>query len=111
MTGLTVTAHECWAHWHRASGKPKKREAVCRFGVPTLYTRKQAARSAVIRGSATPRLWETRLRAQDRVQRIASLQEFFKDSVAAAMAKQGVAADDHTAYYVVNLLTLFARHE
>jgi hypothetical protein len=27
------------------------------------------------------------------------------------MAKQGVAADDHTAYYVVNLLTLFARHE
>jgi hypothetical protein len=45
------------------------------------------------------------------VQAIASLQEFFKDSVAAAMAKQGVAADDHTAYYVVNLLTLFARHE
>ena len=40
-----------------------------------------------------------------------SLQEFFKDSVAAAMQKQGVAADDHTAYYVVNLLTLFARHE
>jgi hypothetical protein len=27
------------------------------------------------------------------------------------MAKQGVAADDHTAYYVVNLLTLFARYE
>jgi hypothetical protein len=27
------------------------------------------------------------------------------------MARQGVAADDHTAYYVVNLLTLFARHE
>ena len=40
-----------------------------------------------------------------------SLQEFFKDSVAAAMQKQGVAADDHTAYYVVNLLTLFARQE
>jgi len=51
-----------------------------------------------------------RLRARaDRVHRVASLQEFFKDSVAAAMAKQGVAADDHTAYYVVNLLTLFAR--
>jgi hypothetical protein len=45
------------------------------------------------------------------VHAVASLQEFFKDSVAAAMAKQGVAADDHTAYYVVNLLTLFARHE
>jgi hypothetical protein len=47
----------------------------------------------------------------DRVHAVASLQEFFKDSVATAMAKQGVAADDHTAYYVVNLLTLFARHE
>ena len=42
---------------------------------------------------------------------IANLQEFFKDSVAEAMEKQGVAADDHTAYYVVNLLTLFARSE
>jgi hypothetical protein len=47
----------------------------------------------------------------DRVHQVASLQEFFKDSVATAMAKQGVAAGDHTAYYVVNLLTLFARHE
>ncbi len=47
----------------------------------------------------------------DRVQAVASLQEFFKDSVSAAMAKHGLAADDHTAYYVVNLLTLFARHE
>jgi len=47
----------------------------------------------------------------DRVHQVASLQEFFKDSVAAAMANQGVAADDHTAYYVVNLLTLFARQE
>jgi hypothetical protein len=46
-----------------------------------------------------------------RVHAVSSLQEFFKDSVAAAMAKQGVAADDHTAYYVVNLLTLFARQE
>jgi hypothetical protein len=53
-----------------------------------------------------------RLRASaERVRPVASLQEFFKDSVAAAMAKQGVAAADHTAYYVVNLLTLFARHE
>lgn len=53
-----------------------------------------------------------RLRAKaHRVRPVASLQEFFKDSVADAMAKQGLAADDHTAYYVVNLLTLFARHE
>jgi hypothetical protein len=53
-----------------------------------------------------------RLRApSDRVRAVASLQEFFKDSVADAMRKQGVAADDHTAYYDVNLLTLFARHD
>src|SRR5258706_13552654 len=45
------------------------------------------------------------------VRPVVSLQEFFKASVAAAMQKQGVAADDHTAYYVVNLFTLFARHE
>jgi hypothetical protein len=57
-------------------------------------------------------LRETFLRAPtDRVHAVASLQEFFKDSVATAMARQGVAADDHTAYYVVNLLTLFARQE
>jgi hypothetical protein len=57
-------------------------------------------------------LRESFLRAPtDRVHAVASLQEFFKDSVATAMAKQGVAADDHTAYYVVNLLTLFARQE
>jgi hypothetical protein len=53
-----------------------------------------------------------RLRAREqRVHAVTSLQEFFKNSVEAAMAKQGIAADDHTAYYVVNLLTLFARHE
>ena len=55
---------------------------------------------------------EQRLRALgSRVHAVTSLQEFFKDSVAEAMAKQGVAADDHTAYYVVNLLTLFARYD
>jgi len=47
----------------------------------------------------------------NRVYAVASLQEFFKDSVAEAMTRQRVAADDHTAYYVVNLLTLFARYE
>lgn len=46
-----------------------------------------------------------------RVRPVVSLQEFFKDSVATAMAKHGIAADDHTAYYLVNLLTLFARHD
>lgn len=46
-----------------------------------------------------------------RVERVASLQEFFKDSIAQAMRRQGLEADDLTAYYVVNLLTLFARAE
>lgn len=49
--------------------------------------------------------------AKQRVKPVASLQEFFRDSVAGAMSRQGVDADDHTAYYVVNLLTLFARSE
>lgn len=49
--------------------------------------------------------------AAERITTVASLREFFKDSVAEAMEKQKVAADDRTAYYVVNLLTLFARTE
>ena len=52
-----------------------------------------------------------RAKHAERIRPIANLQEFFKDSVADAMEKQRVAADDHTAYYVVNLLTLFARSE
>ena len=47
----------------------------------------------------------------ERIRPVASLQEFFKDSVTGAMTRQGIKADDHTAYYVVNLLTLFARSE
>ena len=47
----------------------------------------------------------------DRVRPVASLQEFFRDSVSQAMQRQGVCAEDHTAHYVVNLLTLFARSE
>jgi hypothetical protein len=46
-----------------------------------------------------------------RVEAVASLKEFFRESVSSAMGKQGLDADDHTAYYVVNLLTLFARSE
>lgn len=52
-----------------------------------------------------------RTRDFDRIRPVASLQEFFRDSVADAMVNQGIEADDHTAYYVVNLLTLFARSE
>lgn len=51
------------------------------------------------------------MRANDRVRPVASLQEYFKNSVADAMQRQGVEADDHTAFYVVNLLTLFSRSE
>ena len=47
----------------------------------------------------------------ERIRPVSSLQEFFKDSVAEAMHRQQLDADDHTAYYVVNLLTLFARSE
>lgn len=42
---------------------------------------------------------------------VPSLQEFFRNSVDAAMASNKVAIEDHTAHYVVNLLTLFARSE
>jgi hypothetical protein len=42
---------------------------------------------------------------------VPSLQEFFRESVDAAMASNKVAIEDHTAHYVVNLLTLFARAE
>jgi hypothetical protein len=40
-----------------------------------------------------------------------SLEEFFRNSVCSAMDRHGLSADDHTAYYVVSLLTLFARSE
>jgi len=52
-----------------------------------------------------------RTRHDTRVTPVKSLQEFFRNSVCSAMDRQGVDADDHTAYYVVNLLTLFARSE
>lgn len=46
-----------------------------------------------------------------RIATINNLREFFMDSVSDAMDRQRVDADEHTAYYVVNLLTLFARSE
>ncbi len=46
-----------------------------------------------------------------RITTIRNLREFFMNSVSDAMDRQGVAADAHTAHYVVNLLTLFARSE
>ncbi len=49
--------------------------------------------------------------AGDRVVRIHNLRDYFRESIDAAMDKQGVDVDPHAAHYVVNLLTLFARSE
>jgi hypothetical protein len=50
-------------------------------------------------------------RSDEGITQVASLQEYFRDSISEAMKRQGVSADDHTAFYVVNLLTLFSRSE
>jgi hypothetical protein len=47
----------------------------------------------------------------ERVIPVTNLQEFFRDSIGNAMVNQRVDADDHTAYYVVNLLTVFSRSD
>jgi hypothetical protein len=45
------------------------------------------------------------------VMQVRNLREYFRDSVDDAMATNHLDADHHTAHYVVNLLTLFARAE
>ncbi|HMB72583.1 MAG TPA: hypothetical protein VKQ06_03355 [Gammaproteobacteria bacterium] len=47
----------------------------------------------------------------DRVMPVHDLREYFRDSIDAALANQGVAVDAHATHYVVNLLALFARSE
>lgn len=47
----------------------------------------------------------------EQIRPVASLREYFKNSLADAMANRQIDADDQTACYVVNLLTLFARSE
>ncbi len=42
---------------------------------------------------------------------VRNLQEFFRDSVHAALERQKVGVDDHTEHYVVNVLAMFARSE
>jgi hypothetical protein len=42
---------------------------------------------------------------------VRNLQEFFRDAVHTALARQRVGVEDHTEHYVVNLLTMFARSE
>ncbi len=49
--------------------------------------------------------------APERVERVASLAEFFHDSVLDSMRRQRLEAEYGTARYVVSLLTLFARSE
>ena len=46
-----------------------------------------------------------------RVVPVANLREFFRDELHGALEKQQVVVEDQTEYYVVNLLTLFARSE
>jgi hypothetical protein len=42
---------------------------------------------------------------------VASLREFFHESLQGTFAKQHLSVDGHTEHYIVNLLTLFARSE
>ncbi len=49
--------------------------------------------------------------ASDTVVRVHNLRDYFRESIDAAMDKQGVEVDPHAAHYVVNLLTLFSRSE
>jgi hypothetical protein len=47
----------------------------------------------------------------DEVVPVANLRDYFRESIDAAIDKQGVLVNPHTAHYVVNLLTLFSRSE
>jgi len=47
----------------------------------------------------------------DRVTPVHNLTEFFRDALSDALASQQVTLDEHTAHYVVSLLTLYSRTE
>ncbi len=47
----------------------------------------------------------------DGVVPVANLRDYFRESIDAAIDKQGVLVNPHTAHYVVNVLTLFSRSE
>ncbi len=49
--------------------------------------------------------------SSEKVLPVASLKEYFRDSVDTAMTNQSVAVREQTSHYVVNLLTLFSRSE
>ena len=46
-----------------------------------------------------------------RVVPVHNLRDYFRESIASAIEKQGVDVDPHATHYVVNLLTLFSRSE
>lgn len=46
-----------------------------------------------------------------RVTPVSNLTEFFRDALGKALASQRVSLDEHTAHYVVSLLTLYSRTE
>ncbi len=47
----------------------------------------------------------------ERVVPVPNLRDYFRQSIDAAIDKQGVAVNPHATHYVVNLLTIFARSE
>lgn len=49
--------------------------------------------------------------SHDRVVAVASLRDFFRESIHSAIDNQNVDIDPHTSHYVVNLLTLFSRSD
>ena len=50
-------------------------------------------------------------RGNERVVRVANLQDFFRTSIDDVITRQGVDVDPHATHYVVNLLTLFSRSD
>jgi hypothetical protein len=57
------------------------------------------------------RMVEVTRNSTDDLVPVTSLQEFFRDSVDAAMATNKLVLNNHTSHYVVNLLTMFSRSE
>lgn len=49
--------------------------------------------------------------SDERVLPVQNLRDYFRESMDAAIERQGVEVDPHASHYVVNLLTLFARSE
>jgi hypothetical protein len=49
--------------------------------------------------------------AEGKLTPVSNLTEFFRDALGEALAHQHVALDEHTAHYVVSLLTLYSRTE